>query len=150
MFFPGAPRSREPRSLLFVGPTIARTRHLRSAPTGRVKSGHPEAQPAEQPGIRGRLDGGREDAPLPPLVGARGDVLVGSGDQLGGEVEWNAEVLCDRVRLERAIGREVREALVGRVVAVGEVEGVGDVARLHCCRRCVVGSVKGRDGVVAE
>ena len=28
-----------------------------------------------------------EDAPLPPFVGVRGDVLVHPGDQLGGEVE---------------------------------------------------------------
>ncbi len=47
----------------------------------------------------GGFDGPREHAPLPPLVGVRGDVLVQSVDELGGEVERDAEVLRDRVRL---------------------------------------------------
>ncbi len=55
----------------------------------------------------------------------------GSIDELGGEVERDAELFRDRPRLEGAVRREVREPLIGRVVAVGEAEGVGEVSGPH-------------------
>jgi len=92
-----------------------------------------EPQRAEQYGLvvgtGRRFDGWREHSPLMPFVGVRGDVLVQPLDEIGGEVERGVELMRNRPRLECAVRREVREALVGGVVAVGEAESFGDLAR---------------------
>lgn len=83
-------------------------------------SRRPEPQRAEQHGLvvgaRWRLEGRREDAPLTPLVGVRGDVFVHPLDELGGEVERDAELLRDRPGLECAVRRELREALASAIL----------------------------------
>ena len=68
---------------------------------------------------------------MPPLVGVRGDVFVEAGVQFGGEAGRDVEVLRGRVRLERAVGRDLRGTFRRRVVAVGEAEGLGSVPRAH-------------------
>ncbi len=94
----------------------------------------PEPQCAEQTGlvvgIGRRLDSRREDAPLTPLVGVRGDVLVhpsmssGRGG-MGCRTPWQSTTLGMRGTSRGA--RSPRR----RVVAVGEAKGVGEVARPH-------------------
>ncbi len=80
----------------------------------------------------------------------RGYVLVHALDELGGEVERDAELLRDRPGLECAVRREVCEPLVGGVVAVGEAEGVGEVTRPHRGSGFVVEGVVRGDRIVAQ